>query len=173
MPNPQSKPTVFTCKFFESEPDLNWEIVGAADFDRVTYNQISRQMQLHLEADILWRNKSTGATRIWLMDFDRSNQDMPYHRRPVGGVINLPVRTTPDLAVVGDYTWDGRPDILWEDSVHGHLDLWAMSQTQADVSTTNPVTPLPVSCRLGVSHCAIDLDGTAVISKSDLHIVAP
>ncbi len=45
-----SQPTI------DPEPDTNWEIVGTGDFTGKG------------QTDILWRNKTTGHNRVWLMN---------------------------------------------------------------------------------------------------------
>jgi hypothetical protein len=86
--------------------DLDWEIVGAADFngDRKT--------------DLLWRHKAQGWVSVWLMN----------------GVVMREGRSlipngTPDLAwsirAVNDLNGDRKPDLIWQHS-DGHLAAWIM-----------------------------------------------
>ena len=48
-----------------SEPDLNWRIVGAADFNSDG------------KPDILWRNFATGANMVWRPLVSRERRWMP------------------------------------------------------------------------------------------------
>jgi hypothetical protein len=76
--------------------DGNWLVVGTGDFNEDTH------------ADILWRNKVTGETRVWYMN------GTAY----LGEAQLTP--SVPDvtwrIVAVADFDGDGRPDLLWRNA---------------------------------------------------------
>ncbi len=90
------------------EPDTSWNVVGTGDFDG------------DLGADLLWRNSSSGALRLWLMN----------------GLARASATPTTPAAVsdlgwvvvgVGDFSGDGRPDVLWRHQLSGKNVVWVMN----------------------------------------------
>ena len=76
--------------------DLNWQIVGTGDFDNDTH------------VDILWRNLSSGANVVWLMDgteWDGSAE-----------LIQVPDLSW-QIVGTGDFDNDTHVDILWRNSL--------------------------------------------------------
>jgi len=146
-------------RFAPTVGDLNWKIVGLADFDGDAIT------------DLYWRNTSTGLTYIWLMNGAEPKAMQPAHHEPdqgwkvVGtGDFNgdgkadvlwrhsitgqnyihmmsgasilpasggLPTVTEPEwkVAAVGDFNADGRADIYWRNSATGECYLWSMNGT--------------------------------------------
>jgi hypothetical protein len=86
-----------------TEPDQNWVIVAAADFDGDG------------KSDILWRNVRTGEVWMMLMDGGTIATQGSIYREP-----NLDWT----IASVGDYDGDGKSDILWRNSRSGQV--WMM-----------------------------------------------
>src|SRR5205085_6805183 len=69
-------------------------------------------------ADLLWRNYSTGANTVWLMS-----------RGTLTSSVNInPVTDTSwHIAGSGDTTGDGIPDIIWRNTVTGQNVIWFMT----------------------------------------------
>ena len=88
--------------------DLNWRIVGVADFNRDN------------KPDLLWQHESTGEVAIWHMDGVNL----------VGATLTNP--SAPNdwnwkLMDVGDFNQDGYPDLLWEHQSWGQVAIWYMN----------------------------------------------
>ncbi|WP_287129130.1 FG-GAP-like repeat-containing protein [Candidatus Cyanaurora vandensis] len=85
-----------------------WQLVGAADF--TTDGQ----------ADLLWRNYTTGVNEVWQMD------GYTY-------VATLPLLSNTDpawqLAGAADFTGDGKPDLLWRNYQTGDNAVWELNGT--------------------------------------------
>jgi hypothetical protein len=92
-----------------STVDTNWEIAGVGDF-----NADGRP-------DILWRNKATGMLGVWMMNGTTMTQSL--YLTP------STVDTNWEIAGVGDFNADGRPDILWRNKATGMLGVWMMNGT--------------------------------------------
>jgi autotransporter passenger strand-loop-strand repeat protein len=75
------------------------------------------------KADILWRNTSTGELDIWTSN---PGSTVSFTGQGIGIV---PLNET--IVGVGDFTGDGRADVLWLNTTTGELDVWL----------TNPVAP--------------------------------
>ena len=88
-----------------SEPDLNWQVSGIADFNRDE------------QQDLLWRNSKTGEVRIWQL----SN----------GTVQSIAIDAVNDVdwQVVGlaDLNNDGSPDIVWQNFRSGEAAVWFLN----------------------------------------------
>ena len=71
------------------------------------------------DADIVWRNSTTGQMYIWLMNGTMFT----------GG--GSPGSATPDWSIqgVGDFAGDGNADILWRNSTTGQVYIWLMNGT--------------------------------------------
>src|SRR5262249_34537181 len=68
--------------------------------------------------DILWRDNSTGAVSIWLMNGTQVQQ--------ASGLGVVP--TNWSIASTGDFNGDGFSDILWIDNT-GNVSVWFMNGT--------------------------------------------
>ncbi len=90
------------------EPDTNWGVVGTGDFDQ------------NGSPDLFWRNSATGALRLWLMSGTTR----------LGETATTPAALT-DLGWVvvgvGDFSGDGRPDVLWRHLLSGKNVVWVMN----------------------------------------------
>lgn len=80
-------------------------------------------------ADILWRDYSTGQSELWLMDGATQQS-----------VIALPTTANTAWRIVGagDFNSDGHDDILWYNQSTGGLAFWAMHGTTVGVFTALP-----------------------------------
>ena len=96
-------------------PNTQYYVGGTADFNGDGFT------------DILWRNNTTGAVAIWLMNGTTYT-----------GTIDLPGVPIPDwtIAGTGDFNDDGRADILWHNTSTGANAIWFMDGTTY-VSTLN------------------------------------
>lgn len=99
----------------EAVPDLNWRLVGTADFDGDG------------RTDLVWRHQLSGRNVVWRL----------------GGLIRVSGEFTtpstlvdPNWQVVGvadlgtsaaDPTADGRPDLLWRHALSGRNVVWFMN----------------------------------------------
>jgi hypothetical protein len=112
-----------------SEPDTNWKIVAAADFDHDG------------KPDILWRNISTGDNRIWLMNGAVQN----------GPDEVLPPDTTQNwqIAATGDLNNDGNTDIIWRHATNGQNRVWMMNGTAFVSNVVLPTNSNPIAKIVG------------------------
>lgn len=88
--------------------DLNWRIVGLADFDGDSLS------------DLYWRNVVTGLTYVWLMKGAEPTTMQPVHMEPDQGW---------KVVGTGDFNGDGRSDVLWRHSATGTNYVHLMSGT--------------------------------------------
>jgi hypothetical protein len=100
--------------------DVNWQTVGTGDFNGDG------------KTDILWRHAVSGQNVVWFMDGTSL----------VSGAFTNPSALTDvrwRMVAVGDYNFDGRPDIVWRHSFSGENVLWFMNGIElAGGSFTNP-----------------------------------
>ncbi|MBN1917261.1 MAG: FG-GAP repeat protein [Verrucomicrobia bacterium] len=88
----------------------SWEIEGVGDFNN------------NGKDDILWRNTGTGAVAIWLM-----NGTMLVGGYAVATVD--PATNDYEIQAVGDFSGDGRADILWRETTTNEIAIWLMNGT--------------------------------------------
>jgi len=162
--------TLISSVALPSEPDQNWQIAGAGDFN-------NDGMQ-----DIVWRNYSTGQNVVWLMsnttktgavnlqtvsdvrwriesvnDFNSDNQyDLLWRNYGTGEIAmwlmnGTTVSSTPSIKTVTDFNWhiagsgdtnsDGTQDFVWRNTATGEVVIWFMSGPTS--STLQSSAPLP------------------------------
>jgi hypothetical protein len=115
-----------TGRMIYQEPDTNWQIVAAADFDGDGMT------------DILWRNAVTGQVYMMLMNGGTIRSQGPVYQEP-----NLAWK----IVAAGDYNGDGKADILWRNDSTGQLWMELMNGF-AITSQGSPYTEPNPSWRL-------------------------
>jgi Calx-beta domain-containing protein/VCBS repeat protein len=100
--------------------DVSWQTVGTGDFNGDG------------KTDILWRHAVSGQNVVWFLDGTSL----------VSGAFTNP-STLADvrwrMVAVGDYNFDGRPDIVWRHSQSGQNVMWFMNGIELSSGTfTNP-----------------------------------
>ncbi|WP_164929342.1 FG-GAP repeat domain-containing protein [Gloeobacter violaceus] len=105
--------------------DQGWNIFGSGDGD----------FDGNGSPDIVWRNEVTGANTIWLMN-----------GTTFGGAVSLPV-VVPNagwqLNAFGDYSGDGKPDLVWRNYTTGANTLWLMNGTALGSTVALPAVASP------------------------------
>ncbi len=95
-------------KFITQQPDSNWKMITAADFNGDGKD------------DVLWRNETTGENAIWLLNgLDELSTDGSSRRfiTPIAG-------TDWQMVTAADLNGDGRADVLWRNNVTGENAVW-------------------------------------------------
>lgn len=93
-------------------PDTNWWIVGSADFDR------------NGSRDLVWHHQGDGRLAIWLMEGLTMLRGLPLNPGQVPD-------TTWQIRSVGDLDGDGRPDLIWQNTIDGRISAWLMNGLDA------------------------------------------
>lgn len=110
--------------------DLDWEIVGAGDFNSDG------------QSDLVWQHRTLGFIGIWFMD---------------GRAMSSTALANPSQAsdlgwrIVGvaDFNIDGHPDLLWQHDTSGQVAIWHMDGVNlASATLTTPSTPSPQNWKL-------------------------
>ncbi len=91
----------------DAQTNLDWAISGTADFNG------------NGTEDILWRNFSTGANQIWLMNETERK-----------AIRNIERETNPHWYIggVGDANGDGVPDLYWRNQNTGTNGIWYLKE---------------------------------------------
>jgi hypothetical protein len=100
--------------------DTNWQIAGVGDFNADG------------KPDILWWNRTMGGISVWFMNGTTQTSSSWLTPSAVAD-------TNWQIAGVGDYNADGKPDILWQNQATGEISVWFMNgTTQASSSYFTP-----------------------------------
>lgn len=84
------------------------------------------------KADLLWRNQSTGAVALWLMN-----------GTTYSSTVDLPTLPNANYRIGGaaDFNGDEKPDIIWRNSSTGANALWLMNGTSYSSTVDLPAIP--------------------------------
>ena len=105
-----------------SFPDLNWRLVGVADFSA----------PLDGRPDFVWRNQASGELLLWLMNNAQQTATTPTTPPAL-------VDTRWKLVATGDYNLDLRNDFVWRHDISGENVIWFMNgATLIGGTFTNP-----------------------------------
>ena len=91
-----------------SVPDTSWKVVGSSDLDQ------DGQM------DLVWQNVADGRVAAWLMNGLTSREGLLLSP---GQVADTDWR----IRSVGDFSGDGKPDLIWQHETQGLVAIWIMS----------------------------------------------
>jgi hypothetical protein len=99
--------------------DSNWRVVAAADFNNDGW------------LDLVWRHQTRGDNALWFMQ-DRQRVDSSY--------ISLSMPDTNwQIAGLGDFNADSRPDLIWRHAQTGAIGVWMLNgATVLGGQSTNP-----------------------------------
>ena len=107
-----------------SFPDLNWRLVGVADFSN----------PLDGKPDFVWRNQVTGELIVWFMN----------NSLKTGETFTTPSALTDTrwkLVATGDYNLDLKNDFVWRHDSSGENVIWFMNGASLISGTfTNPAS---------------------------------
>lgn len=118
--------------------ELDLELTGCHDLEDFDSDE---------RPDLIWRNPTTGANEVWLMN----------GRNLVQSVNIGPYGIEYDFVGTGDFgtsqantTLDGKPDIIWRHAINASMRVWFMNGTigVADVAT-NPTAPTHTNWKIG------------------------
>ncbi|MCL4504354.1 MAG: PKD domain-containing protein [Deltaproteobacteria bacterium] len=88
------------------DPASGWQIVGVADFNADG------------KPDLLWRNGLTGQNALWYMN--------GVTLTGTAFLPSLPPNSGWQIVGVADFNGDGKPDLLWRNSLSGQNGFWYM-----------------------------------------------
>jgi hypothetical protein len=95
------------------EVDLDWEIIGTADFDHAV--EAGSSVADRSIVDLLWRNVATNQICFWTMGQNLDEYVMLSQECPTG------IDPEEALVSVRDFNDDGRPDLIWRNTTTGEL----------------------------------------------------
>ena len=102
--------------------------------------------------DLLWRHQTAGWLGVWFMD--GTTMTSSFLLTP-----NAVTDLNWQIACIGDFSADGKPDILWQNQTTGQLNLWFMNAT-AMTSSTLLTPPAVADTNWKIVGCAdINADG--------------
>jgi hypothetical protein len=106
-----------------------WKVIAQLDVDR------------DWDKDLLWYNANTGELSAWLLDPDGSvtgTRSLSWRCDNASGCAR-----TWKVVGAGDFSGDGRDDLLWHNATSGELSAWVLDGTGTALAT------LPLSRRCG------------------------
>jgi hypothetical protein len=120
--------------------DLNWKIVGAADFNSDG------------KPDLVWQHQATGAIGVWFMN--GATRISPSFFSPA----QVP-DTNWKIVGVADFNSDGQPDLVWQHQATGLIGVWFMNGiSQASWSFFSPAQVPDTNWKI-VGAADFDSDG--------------
>jgi len=113
----------------------DWVIVGTGDFDYDGQN------------DVLWYNQYTGEVSAWLMNGAtvKTNRILDWRCDAKSGCSR-----DWKLVGTGDFSHDGRVDVLWHNATTGEVSVWVLNGTAVSA------TPLTWKCGAQGNTCSRD-----------------
>ena len=133
-----------------SEPDTNWKLVGAGDFNRDG------------NMDLVWWNPTTSQVYLHLLDAAYAKITVDAGKGASGIVFTADVTQPWSPVAIGDYNGDGYADILWRNTTTGQIFMQFMDSAHpgqvnatdsAIVYTESDLTWRPVA---GLTSVTID-----------------
>jgi hypothetical protein len=94
-----------------SVPDTSWKVVGSADLD------------LDGQTDLVWQNIADGRVATWLMNGLTCREGLLLSPGQVAD-------TAWRIRAVGDFSGDGKPDLIWQHEAQGLVAIWIMNGLQ-------------------------------------------
>jgi len=114
--------------YIRTRSDQNWQMIGSGDFNNDN------------KSDVLWRNKVTGETDVWLMngkDFasGTSSTATTFAAGDVANILNL-AGPNWQIQAIGDFNGDAKNDLVWRNKVTGENAIWYLDGTVDSASST-------------------------------------
>jgi len=88
----------------------SWHIVAVADFN------------LDGHPDLVWQDPITGESQIWFMGGSQGTTLL--------GTVLLTSANSWRIVAASDFNLDGHPDLVWQDPVSGHAQIWYLGGPQ-------------------------------------------
>ena len=92
-----------------------WHIVAVADFN------------LDGHPDLVWQDPTTGQSQIWFMGGSQGTTLL--------GSALLTAANSWRIVAAADFNLDGQPDLVWQDPVSGHAQIWYLGGPQGATLT--------------------------------------
>jgi len=93
----------------------SWHIVAVADFN------------LDGHPDLVWQDPTTGESQIWFMGGAQGTT--------VLGTVPVTSANSWRIVAASDFNLDGHPDLVWQDPVSGHAQIWYLAGPQGATLT--------------------------------------
>jgi FG-GAP-like repeat len=100
--------------------DSSWSVAGVGDFNGEG------------DADVLWRQSSTGNLQEWLMNGSTIESTSPLTYQ--GNAVTP--NSSWSVAGVGDFNGDGKADLVWRQGSTGTLAMWLMNGSTIESTAT-------------------------------------
>ncbi len=135
-----------------SEPDTNWKLVGAGDFNRDG------------NMDLVWWNSSTSQVYLHLLDAAYAKITVDAGKGASGVCFTADITQPWAPVAIGDYNGDGYADILWRNTATGQIFMQFMDSAHpGQVNATDS----------GVVYTEADLTWRPIAGLTSVTIDAP